>query len=565
MIAAVYGRTSKETDDAFSVSSQIDAGLTYSKLHDLVIPVAYHFREDYSGRTIDRPELSKIRQLAKEGKIQALIIHSTDRLARRVSVGEIMLDEFFDYGVQLHNVSWGSYVKNTPEDRLRFNFETTFSGFERDKIVERTTRGKQKKASQGFIVGNNHPAYGYKLNSRKDNFELAEEAPIVREVLLMYGLQHLRTADIVRHLEEQGYASPGIVRYEQLRASFEEKYASGRISEEDYEKKKRFAERERGRGKWSLNSVFRIVSKVDLYAGSFTFTVSGKEYTVSVPAIISEEEAEEVRRMAEVGRKRFARKRITKYDFLMARRISCAMCNYSYQVNYDKKGYCYYRCWGTNMKAAKLCTEMPVPRDKVDDKAKEFIRDLLLNPRRLFAWWQERHAKTVEGQSQLLEDITALQNRIQLTTEKYHRTLDRLTDNLDADETAYYTHQRDSLKELLTEYREALDLLTAKQVDTADVPEELITDFMAMGAEYRETLETSTDFTFWRGLVDDLDITGLVGTENERRFVDFVVFGKTRKRFYLTHKGYPEASQEVQQATLIEISDRNRTHHPARA
>ena len=565
MIAAVMGRTSKEVDDAYSVSSQIDAGLAYAATNSLTVPREYIFPEDFTGRVLDRPELSKIRRLVKDGKIQALIIHSTDRLARRVSVGEILLDELFDNGVQLHNVSWGSDVKNTPEDRLRFNFETTFSGFERDKIVERTTRGKQKKASQGFIVGNNHPAYGLKLNNRKDNFELAEEAAIARDVLRMYGIQHLRTADIVRYLEEQGYDSPGVIRYEQLRASFEEKYQSGRISEEDYEKKKRFAERERGRGKWSLNSVYRIVSKVDLYAGSFTFTVSGKEYTVSVPAIISEEEAEEVRRMAEVGRKRFARKRTTKYDFLMARRLSCAMCTYSYQVNYDKKGYCYYRCLGTNKKADKVCSEMPVPRNKVDEKAKEFIRDLLLNPRRLFAWWQEQHAQTVEGQEQLLEDIAALQNRSRITTEKYHRTLDRLTDNLDGDETAYYTQQRDSLKQLLTEYREGLELLTAKQEDAADVPEELITDFMAMGVEYREVLETSTAFTFWRGLVDDLDITGLVGTENERRFVDFVVFGKTRKRFYLTPKLLPEFHQEEADLAKTDILHRSRTRHPARA
>ena len=198
-------------------------------------------------------------------------------------------------------------------------------------------------------------------------------------------------------------------------------------------------------------------------------------------------------------------------------------------------------------------------------QAREFVRDLLLNPRRLFTWWQERYAKTVEGQTQLIEDIAILQNRIQLTTEKYHHTLDRLTDNLDADESAYDTHQRDSLKELLPEYREGLDLLTAKQVDTADVPAELITDFIAMGAEYRQTLETSTDVAFWRGLVDDLDITGLVGTEDQRRFVDFVVCGKTRKRFYLTAVGNPEYSQEAQQATLIDISDRSRTRHRARA
>ena len=44
-------------------------------------------------------------------------------------------------GIKLYIYSWGTYVKNTPEDRLRFNFEATFSDFERRKIVERTERG----------------------------------------------------------------------------------------------------------------------------------------------------------------------------------------------------------------------------------------------------------------------------------------------------------------------------------------------------------------------------------------------------------------------------------------
>src|SRR5690349_18659864 len=55
-----------------------------------------------------------------------------------------------------------------------------------------------------------------------------------------------------------------------------------------------------------------------------------------------------------------------------------------------------------------------------------------------------------------------------------------------------------------------------------------------MRAEYCETLETSEDFTLWRGLVDDLDITGIIGiNEQERRYIDFVIFGKVRKRDYI--------------------------------
>jgi site-specific DNA recombinase len=184
MIAAVYGRTSKETDDGFSVASQIDAGLSYADSGSFLVPDAYQFREEHTGRVTERPEYNKIRVLIRERKIQALIVYAVDRFARRVSVGEILLDELLENGVQLHVVQWGTYLKNTPEDRLRFNFETTFSGFEREKFIERASRGKRKKASLGYIVGNNRPPYGLTFNITKTNFVHSAEGPIVRDILL---------------------------------------------------------------------------------------------------------------------------------------------------------------------------------------------------------------------------------------------------------------------------------------------------------------------------------------------------------------------------------------------
>lgn len=81
---------------------------------------------------------------------------------------------------------------------------------------------------------------------------------------------------------------------------------------------------------------------------------------------------------------------------------------------------------------------------------------------------------------------------------KFNRTLDRLTDNLDADEVAYYTQQRDTLKQLLTEYRDEQAGLAQKLIVTSVDPQ-VIQSFGSLGKEYRETLETSTDITFWRG------------------------------------------------------------------
>jgi hypothetical protein len=192
-----------------------------------------------------------------------------------------------------------------------------------------------------------------------------------------------------------------------------------------------------------------------------------------------------------------------------------------------------------------ICDTQPVVRDVVDEKAKQFIRELLLNPRRLFAWWKEQHTVTVQLQEQQLQDIATVEAKIRSTTEKYHRTLDRLTDNLDPDEVAYYAQQRDNLKELIVEYREELERLLAKQTN-AEVSEEVITGFLEMGQDYRYALEHSTDFTFWRGLVDDLDIEAQIGIEEARRYIEFIVFGKTRKRFYLTTEPFNESGEQSQ-------------------
>jgi hypothetical protein len=82
------------------------------------------------------------------------------------------------------------------------------------------------------------------------------------------------------------------------------------------------------------------------------------------------------------------------------------------------------------------------------------------------------------------------------------------------------------LLELNWEERERLD----KSRFVPKVDPEIIMDYKVLGERYRHTLETSEDFTFWRGLVDDLDVTGIIGVdEMHRRYIDFVVFGRVRK------------------------------------
>jgi hypothetical protein len=247
--------------------------------------------------------------------------------------------------------------------------------------------------------------------------------------------------------------------------------------------------------------------------------------------------------MLAIGKSRTERKSETRYDFLMARRLKCALCNHTYIYMYNARGYCYYRCNGKNKALNYVCQTDNLKREAVDNKTKEFIRELLLNPRRLFAWWQEQHAAKAKSREQHQQDLVTVESKVRTTTEKYHRTLDRITDTLDDDEIAYYTRQRDSLKDLLTEYRDELERLLAVDMEP-DVSEGIIQGFMEMGEEYRYALEHSTSFTFWRGLVDDLDIEGLIGLEGRRRYIDFIVFGKRRKREYLDTEPNSEGSEQ---------------------
>src|SRR5688500_14630131 len=122
-IAAAYARTSQEKDDAFSIDSQLKAIRAFAREQELQIPETYELREEFTGKALDRPKLTELRALIKDKQITAVVVYATDRLARKVGVADLLLGEFMENGVKLWIVSWGSYVKNTPEDRLRFNFE----------------------------------------------------------------------------------------------------------------------------------------------------------------------------------------------------------------------------------------------------------------------------------------------------------------------------------------------------------------------------------------------------------------------------------------------------------
>lgn len=83
--AAMYARVSSEHQvDAQTIASQIAALHERVTADGLVVPDALQFLDDgYSGATLVRPALERLRDVAAAGGIDRLYVHSPDRLARK--------------------------------------------------------------------------------------------------------------------------------------------------------------------------------------------------------------------------------------------------------------------------------------------------------------------------------------------------------------------------------------------------------------------------------------------------------------------------------------------------
>ena len=82
---AVYARVSSEqqTEDG-TIASQIAALETRVAQDGRRSPAAVRFVDDgYSGATLQRPALERLRDAAAAGDLQRLYVHAPDRLARR--------------------------------------------------------------------------------------------------------------------------------------------------------------------------------------------------------------------------------------------------------------------------------------------------------------------------------------------------------------------------------------------------------------------------------------------------------------------------------------------------
>jgi site-specific DNA recombinase len=83
--AALYARVSSERQkEEQTIGSQTEALKEYAKTNGYTVLPEWVFQDEgYSGATLKRPDLERLRDLAAEGQIETILVHSPDRLSRK--------------------------------------------------------------------------------------------------------------------------------------------------------------------------------------------------------------------------------------------------------------------------------------------------------------------------------------------------------------------------------------------------------------------------------------------------------------------------------------------------
>src|ERR1035441_7909580 len=204
-MAAIYARVSSEQQrEEHTIASQTAALIEFATSHDLQVPKEWIFEDEgFSGATLERPGLERVRDLAAEGQIQAVLAYAPDRLSRKYAYQILLMEEFTRHGVETRFVK--APQGTTAEDQLLVQFQGMIAEYERAQILERSRRGKRHRARSGEVSVMSGAPYGYRYVRKSDDAPAAyavndAEAGVVRRIYTMYTAEALSIGAIVRKI-----------------------------------------------------------------------------------------------------------------------------------------------------------------------------------------------------------------------------------------------------------------------------------------------------------------------------------------------------------------------------
>ena len=494
-VAAIYARVSSERQREEGTIASQTAGLReLAGARGLLLAEDLVFEDEgFSGATLTRPALERLRDRAAEGCFEVLLCHAPDRLARRYAYQVLLLEELARSGVQVVFAREPERA-GSPEDELLRQFQGMIAEYERAQIRERTRRGKLHRARTGSQAVMSGAPYGYRYIKKTDHAEGyweidAAQAEVVREIFRRYTEQNESIAQLARWLSEQAIPTrTGKAVWDRSTVwamlrnpAYRGQAAFGKTKMSEHHGKATRTTRARGERHG------RRPAREDQPAETWTL--------IPVPALVTDEQFELAQaHLAENAR--FA-KRNTRQPGLLQGLVVCRECGYAcYRTSTQttKQKIVYYRCIGQDNwrhVGGRVCASRPIRADELEPLVWSEVTRLLEEPalihteidRRLQTARTEHPAarrrealerdlaradqatgRLIEAYQEQLVSLDELRTRMP-TLRKRQTTLRAQLDSLDAElhDAQTYLKLAENLDGFLARLADGLEQLTIKE------------------------------------------------------------------------------------------------------
>ena len=163
MKAIVYSRVSTDAQerDGTSLDTQERACVEFAVERGW--DIVRHVRDSASGSLLEREGLEVLRAAVRQAEADVVVAYAVDRLSRSQNHIGLLFDEFETAGVKLEFVT--ERFEDTAVGRFIIAARAFIAEVEREKIAERTMRGKEERAKSGRIPqATGRGIYGYKYD-----------------------------------------------------------------------------------------------------------------------------------------------------------------------------------------------------------------------------------------------------------------------------------------------------------------------------------------------------------------------------------------------------------------
>lgn len=354
----IYARVSTEdqAEKGYSLEGQVASCRSKAlelgyKPEELLI-----FTDDVSGTLADRPGLNALREWSRGvSRPELVLVYDPDRLARKLSLQLMLTDEWLKRGIRLEfvNFEW----TNTAEGRMFYQLRGMFAEFEREKIRERTIRGKLTKLKNTGKLSLDPRLFGYRFDTERDVLVVEPAAAETVKRIFRLAAGGLSGEEIARNLARDGVPAP------------------------------------RG-NRWHGSTVTRILHnrsylgeykayKTDYHQGFKRKRPESEQFLVPIEPLVEEELFQEAQRTLQRSRTRSGRSAVKEVLLSGLARCSCGRSMVSGGAS-SSRNYSYYIC------SSKLKASYPVTVEAQKEQGGELPLNESCGSGCLNGYWNSR-------------------------------------------------------------------------------------------------------------------------------------------------------------------------------